>query len=104
MSFLSNLFGSDPKIDFKTLVDSGATILDVRNPQECAFGCIAGAINIPINTLPQKFKRIDKRKPVIVYCASGMRSASAKAFLEQNGYNEVYDGGGFRALSRNLGQ
>ena len=46
---------------------------------------------------------LDKRKPIVVYCASGMRSASAKAFLEKNGFSEVYDGGGIRSLMRHLG-
>lgn len=104
MSFLSNLFGSEPKIDFKSLVENGATILDVRNPQECVSGCIKNSVNIPLVLLSERFTKIDRSKPVLVYCASGMRSASAKAFLERNGFKEVYDGGGFRSLLRNLGQ
>lgn len=103
MSFFGNLFGKAPKVDFRALVENGATILDVRTQQECTMGCINGSVNIPLNILPHKYKTINKRKPIIVYCASGMRSASAKAFLEQNGFSEVYDGGGIRSLMRHLG-
>jgi len=104
MSFLSNIFGSAPTVDFKSLASQGATIIDVRTPEERAMGYIKDSINIPIASLPQNYKTISKSKPVIVYCASGMRSASAKAFLEQNGFKEVYDGGGFRSLLRFLGE
>jgi phage shock protein E len=102
MNFLSNFFGTEPKVDFKALVASGATILDVRTPDEYATGCIKGSVNIALNVLPQKYELLNKQNPIIVYCASGMRSASAKALLVQYGFNEVYDGGGMHRLRSNL--
>lgn len=104
MGIFTTLFGSAPKVDFKEIVAQGANIVDVRTPQEFASGCIKGSINIPVGDLPYQLKRIDKSKPVIVYCASGGRSSSAKAFLEQNGFSEVYNGGGYHSLQSNLNE
>lgn len=65
-------------------------IIDVREPYEYAEQNI-GAQNIPLNTLPQKLAELEKLKheEVIVHCRSGARSASAKAFLEQQGFSNV---------------
>jgi len=65
-------------------------IIDVREPYEYAEQNI-GALNIPLNTLPQKLAEIDdlQDEEVIVHCRSGARSASAKAFLEQQGFSNV---------------
>jgi len=65
-------------------------IIDVREPYEYAEQNI-GAMNIPLNTLPQKLAELEKLKDeeVIVHCLSGARSASAKAFLEQQGFSNV---------------
>jgi len=65
-------------------------IIDVREPYEYAEQNI-GALNIPLNTLPQKLAELDglEDEEVIVHCRSGARSASAKAFLEQQGFSNV---------------
>ena len=67
MGFFSNLFGLGPKVDFKAVVERGATIVDVRTPQEFATGNINGSINIPVGSLPHKLKMLNKKKPIIVY-------------------------------------
>ena len=99
MSWLSNIFSSGPKVDFAELVKNGAQIIDVRSKPEFAGGHIRGAVNIPLNEITSKMKKIKKEKPVITCCASGMRSGSAKAILQSNGY-EVYNGGGWNSLER----
>jgi len=65
-------------------------IIDVREPYEYEEQNI-GAINIPLNTLPQKLVDLEdlQDEEVIVHCRSGARSASAKAFLEQQGFTNV---------------
>ncbi|PIQ22829.1 MAG: NADH oxidase [Cytophagales bacterium CG18_big_fil_WC_8_21_14_2_50_42_9] len=65
-------------------------IIDVREPYEYAEQNI-GALNIPLNTLPQKLAELEnlKHEEVIVHCRSGARSASAKVFLEQQGFSNV---------------
>ena len=65
-------------------------IIDVREPYEYAEQNM-GAMNIPLNLLPQKLAELDnlQDEEVIVHCRSGARSASAKAFLEQQGFSNV---------------
>ena len=77
----------------------GATIVDVREIHEYNTGHIEGAINIPLGTVPQRvedFKNMSK--PIIVHCASGMRSAQAVGFLTAQGVSEVYNGGGIHTV------
>lgn len=70
--------------------------LDVRTPRETASGVIAGAILIPMDELEARVAelRADPR-PLLVYCASGARSAAASEFLSGAGLGEVHnlDGG-----------
>ncbi|RYY13387.1 MAG: rhodanese-like domain-containing protein [Cytophagaceae bacterium] len=67
------------------------TILDVREPWEVEESHIEGSQNIPLGTLPQKLDDLEdlKDQEVIVHCKSGARSASAKAFLTQQGFSNV---------------
>jgi rhodanese-related sulfurtransferase len=66
-------------------------IIDVREDWEHQESKIEGAQNIPLGALPQRLDDIEdyKDQEVIVHCKSGMRSASAKAFLQQQGFGQV---------------
>lgn len=98
---IKSLFGGRPSSDFKALVNQGATIIDVRSKAEYASGHIKGSLNIPLDTLQNSLAKISKSKPVITCCASGMRSATAKGILQNNGF-EVYNGGGWSSLKNQL--
>jgi rhodanese-related sulfurtransferase len=98
MQFLKKFFGLGPKADFKELFNNGATIVDVRTKSEYHSGNIKGSLNIPLDILSNSLSKINRDKPVITCCASGMRSASAKRILKNNGYTEVYNGGGWTNL------
>jgi len=101
MGLLDFLFGdkNNTVSDFK---DRGAIILDVRTPGEFNQGAIAGAKNIPLQTLNTKIDFIKKlNKPVITCCASGMRSASAASILNKNNI-EATNGGGWQSLQKKL--
>jgi rhodanese-related sulfurtransferase len=65
-------------------------IIDVREPYEYAEQNI-GALNIPLGALPARLDDIEdyKDQEIIVHCRSGARSASAKVFLEQQGFKNV---------------
>ena len=102
LSFFKKLFGSAPAVDYDTLVKNGAQIVDVRTPGEYQSGHIRGSKNIPLQVLASKLNVLDKSKPVITCCASGMRSASAKSMLLQKGFSEVYNGGGWTSLQFKL--
>jgi len=80
----------------RELVISGAQLLDVRSPFEVAEQSLPGAKNIPLNLLPKYHPLLDKGRPVIIYCRSGNRSASAAELLKSNGFNTVYDLGSMR--------
>lgn len=99
-NFIKKLFGEKPT-DFKMMVEGGAQIIDVRTPAEFASGSIRNSRNIPLQQLMSEMKKLDVKKPVITCCASGMRSASAKAVLSQNGF-EAYNGGGWQSLKNKL--
>lgn len=99
MNFIKKLFGLKTKEDFKKMLESGGTIIDVRTPAEFYAGHPKNAINIPLQNLESKIKEIKKMKqPILVCCASGMRSASAKAILEKHGL-EVHNAGAWHNLN-----
>lgn len=76
----------------KELVKSGALLLDVRTQSEFDGGHIEGATLIPIQELDGRLAEVGpKDKPVVVYCASGMRSGRAAATLAKSGWGKVYD-------------
>ena len=87
--------GSKP--DFQSLIREGAIILDVRTKGEYTFGHIRGSINIPLDQLPKSTQNLDKGKPIITCCASGIRSNSAKRHLKAQGF-ESYNGGSWKSL------
>lgn len=81
--------------DARSLVANGATLLDVRSPEEFGGGHIDGAINIPVQQLAGRTGDLgDKDKQIVVYCQSGGRSAMAKRLLDSEGFGNVHDLGG----------
>ncbi|WP_019915746.1 rhodanese-like domain-containing protein [Methyloversatilis discipulorum] len=74
-----------------------AQVIDVREQPEWAKGRIAGSRHIPVGQLDQRIADLEKFKerPLIVVCASGMRSASACSTLRKAGFEKVFalDGG-----------
>ena len=77
--------------DVRGLVESGAMIVDVREPNEFANGAIKGAINIPLSELRERMQEIPKDVPVYVHCRSAQRSYNAVMALENSGYDNVYN-------------
>jgi len=76
--------------------DGSVIILDVRNPDEFSQGHISGSINIPLDSLRENIKQLDKSKPVYVNCLSGLRSYAASRILTQNGFVVYNLSGGYR--------
>jgi molybdopterin/thiamine biosynthesis adenylyltransferase/rhodanese-related sulfurtransferase len=79
-------------------IASGYTVLDVREPDEYQEGAIPGAIHIPRGHLESQIENriTDKTTPVLVYCASGVRSVFAANTLQELGYETVAEmAGGF---------
>lgn len=72
---------------------SGKQVLDVRTPEEFQSGHIKGAVNINFydEDFKQQLNKLDKGKPVFVYCRSGKRSGKTAAMLNELGFKAVYD-------------
>lgn len=83
-----------------------ALLIDVRSPQEWAQGHLEGAVLVPLDQLQPRIGRVapDPDRTLIVYCASGARSAMACALLRQMGYQNLLNGGGLQPLARAMGQ
>lgn len=70
-----------------------AQVIDVRTPEEFKTGYIEGAKNINFydKDFAQQIAKLDKTKPVMVYCAKGGRSASAAEQFAKAGFPKVFD-------------
>lgn len=80
--------------DFKTLMSKkGAQLVDVRTPKEYNDGHIGAAKNIDFygSTFKSQMEKLDRNKPVLLYCHSGGRSGQALTMLKSMGFKEVYD-------------
>jgi phage shock protein E len=75
-------------------IRNGALIVDVRTVDEFMDGAYPNAVNIPVQELAARLGEIPKTSAVVLYCASGGRSAMAARFLKQNGYGDVVNAGG----------
>lgn len=75
---------------------SDCLIVDVRRPDEFAEGHIAGAVNVPNETIEDEAPDAlpDKEQTLLVYCRSGNRSKEASQKLADMGYTNVYEFGG----------
>ncbi|BBY42520.1 rhodanese [Mycolicibacterium celeriflavum] len=96
-----------PKIshdEARELITKGALVVDVRDaPEVEKSGKVAGAVHVPRGMLefradpesPYHDQHFSKDKPVILYCASGGRSALSGQALTELGYQQVYNLGAF---------
>ncbi len=109
-SLLEAANGAVPRIapaDAKAMIDRGgeAVVIDVRDSAEVEkSGKVPGALNISRGMLefkadpetPYHDPALQKDKPVILYCASGGRSALAGKTLKDFGYRSVLNLGAFK--------
>ena len=68
-------------------------LLDVRTHEEYSEGHIEGALNLDIydKQFSIELDKLDKTKPVYVYCKSGGRSSNASEIMKEKGFKEVYN-------------
>ena len=86
------------------IAKGSALVVDVRDTEYSASGKVAGAVHVPRGMLefradpesPYHDPHFGKDKTVIVYCASGGRSALAGQVLKEMGYGEIYNLGAFK--------
>jgi len=93
-----------PQQEVASPLTGAAAVIDVRTPEEVAQGYLQGALLIPIAELEARMAEVDaalggdKNKKIVTYCKSGGRAGRAKLALEQHGYTNVVNGGGYDDL------
>jgi len=90
--------------DFKAKLASeqDAQLVDVRTTDECAGGIIENATNLDYfnDSFKDELAKLDKTKPLMLYCRSGNRSGKASKIAAALGFQEIYDlEGGYNAWS-----
>ncbi|MCQ8103993.1 rhodanese-like domain-containing protein [Methylomonas sp. SURF-2] len=66
-------------------------LLDVREAHEYAFARIEGSIHIPLNRIPERIQELNAEQDIVVICHHGMRSQQACLFLDQYGFDRLYN-------------
>ena len=80
--------------EMDSLLEMGKVqLIDVRTPEEYAEGYIEGAINIDFRdeNFEELIAKVDKSKPVAVYCGRGGRSGKCSAYMKKAGFKKIYD-------------
>ena len=78
--------------------DSKTIIVDVRTEGEFSEGNVNGSINIPLHEVADRMEELKQMQPLILCCLSGGRSGQATAFLQAQGCDQVYNGGGWEKV------
>ncbi len=89
-----------PSSQVSEKIRSGAKIMDVRTPGEFAGTSYPRAKNFPLDQLPSRMVDLPKDKPIVLYCASGARSAQAARLLKRAGFTDVTNAGGLGSMPR----
>lgn len=89
-----NIYIKTTKMEIeKIIVDNLHSIVDVRTYAEFMGGNVVDSINIPLNEIPARLEELKSlQMPLVLCCASGMRSGQAQNYLSQNNI-ECYNGG-----------
>ncbi len=91
-------------IDALEALPGDAVLLDVREPEEYAYGHVPRAVNLPQAELATRLGDVPRDRPVYVICESGMRSLRVTQFLHQMGYRRVVNVRGGTAAWRRAGR
>lgn len=77
-------------------------LVDVREAEELArTGRLAGALHIPLGAIPFRAEgELPRERPILLYCAAGIRSAIAGLALQELGYARVLNLGGFAEAAK----
>ncbi|WP_191967949.1 rhodanese-like domain-containing protein [Rhizosphaericola mali] len=99
LDYMSNLKKKD---QLQQIILQHPTIIDVRTEQEFQAAHIKGAINIPLESLNNKYTLLNKNTTYITTCSHGIRSKKALYVLQKKGFQNVFDGGAWLGLQNLL--
>lgn len=72
-------------------------LLDVRTPEEFALNSIPHAVNIPLDDLRERIAEVPRERPIVIFCAVGLRGYLAQQILLARGFENVRNlSGGFK--------
>jgi rhodanese-related sulfurtransferase len=105
MTFLSTLFGANGQSNdtikiltateyYNAISNEDVQLVDVRTEKEYNEGAIENALNIDFfqqENFNSEFNKLDKEKPIYLYCRSGNRSLQAAKKLSLLGFKKIYD-------------
>lgn len=80
-----------------------AQLVDVRSPEEFAAGTLEGAVNVDYNNpnFESELQKLDKSKPLCIFCQVGGRSAKAHKIALNAGFKQVIEmEGGYKAWQK----
>lgn len=77
------------------------TVIDVRTPEEFAEGHLADAqlLDLTGGEFEARVGDLDRDAAYLLYCRTGNRSGQAAAMMDELGFTEVYDAGGYDSLA-----
>lgn len=104
MGFFSAIFGKTDNSQLTEAIKDGAFLVDVRTPAEFSGGSVKGAINIPLDKVPSQLAKFKNKKSIVVFCRSGNRSSQAKSILENNGFQNVINGGTWQNVNQAISE
>jgi len=104
--FLLKRAGQVPVREAQAYLKGGALVIDVRSTGEFAGGHLPKAINIPLDQIESGVPRRvpDKNKVLLLHCASGMRSGTAKGKLKAMGYTNAFNLGSYSRAAGIVGR
>lgn len=94
--------GAMPAISWRELLEKKeqVVLVDTRTAEEFSFGTIPGALNIPLDEMRERLAEIPADKPVVLFCAVGLRGYLAQRILMGRGYRDVRNlMGGYKTFS-----
>ena len=94
--------GTMPVISWRELAEKKdeVMLIDTRTPEEFSFGTIPGAVNIPLDEMRDRLSEIPADKPVVLFCAVGLRGYLAQRILIGRGYRNTANLiGGYKTYS-----
>lgn len=95
--------GDAPSVSPETWRPGGELILDVRDPDEFAAGRLAGAVNVPLETLRERAEEFPRDRVIVTCCQQGQRGHLAACVLRGLGFGHVANLRGGLAMARAYG-